>query len=87
MSQPLPAQELLAIDLHGNQWSFRHSYRGNNSFYSNNSTTAIEVINPREVTNNLLIPCRYTAKTFVNNWLECIHNIKKIGCRGCYCIR
>ncbi|AAF79360.1 F15O4.42 [Arabidopsis thaliana] len=28
MSQPLPAQELLAIDLHGNQWSFRHSYRG-----------------------------------------------------------
>ncbi|KAG7648540.1 putative transcription factor ARF family [Arabidopsis thaliana] len=28
MSQPLPAQELLAIDLHGNQWRFRHSYRG-----------------------------------------------------------
>ncbi|KAG7584154.1 DNA-binding pseudobarrel domain superfamily [Arabidopsis suecica] len=28
MSQPLPAQELLAIDLHGNQWRFKHSYRG-----------------------------------------------------------
>nr|Q9C7I9.3 RecName: Full=Auxin response factor 20 [Arabidopsis thaliana]AAT67079.1 ARF20 [Arabidopsis thaliana] len=25
---PLPAQELLAKDLHGNQWRFRHSYRG-----------------------------------------------------------
>ncbi|CAE5959230.1 unnamed protein product [Arabidopsis arenosa] len=28
MSQPLPAQELLTIDLHGNQWRFKHSYRG-----------------------------------------------------------
>ncbi|AEE31695.1 auxin response factor 12 [Arabidopsis thaliana] len=28
MSQPLPAQELLAIDLHGNQWRFNHNYRG-----------------------------------------------------------
>jgi len=56
MSQPLPAQEILAIDLHDNQWRFRHNYRGNNSFYSNNSNTTIEVINPIEVTNNLLIP-------------------------------
>ncbi|CAD5314471.1 unnamed protein product [Arabidopsis thaliana] len=28
MSQPLPAQEILAIDLHDNQWRFRHNYRG-----------------------------------------------------------
>ncbi|CAA0267771.1 unnamed protein product [Arabidopsis thaliana] len=28
MSQPLPTQEILAIDLHGNQWRFRHIYRG-----------------------------------------------------------
>ncbi|KAL9858684.1 putative transcription factor ARF family [Arabidopsis thaliana] len=28
MAQSLPTQELLAIDLHGNQWRFRHSYRG-----------------------------------------------------------
>ncbi|AAF79686.1 F9C16.11 [Arabidopsis thaliana] len=28
MSQPIPAQELIAIDLHGNQWRFKHSYRG-----------------------------------------------------------
>ncbi|CAA0273124.1 unnamed protein product [Arabidopsis thaliana] len=27
MSQPIPAQELIAIDLHGNQWRFKHSYR------------------------------------------------------------
>jgi len=33
MSQPLPTQEILAIDLHSNQWRFRHIYRGNNSFY------------------------------------------------------
>ncbi|KAG7656370.1 AUX/IAA domain [Arabidopsis suecica] len=28
MSQPLPTQELLATDLHGNQWRFNHNYRG-----------------------------------------------------------
>ncbi|KAL9859086.1 Auxin response factor 22 [Arabidopsis thaliana] len=28
MSQSIPAQELIAIDLHGNQWRFKHSYRG-----------------------------------------------------------
>jgi len=63
MSQPIPAQELIAIDLHGNQWRFKHSYRGNNSFYLYNSNTAIEVINPTEVINKLLIPCKYPAET------------------------
>ncbi|CAH8254558.1 unnamed protein product [Arabidopsis lyrata] len=28
MSEPLPAQELLTTDLQGNQWRFKHSYRG-----------------------------------------------------------
>ncbi|CAE5959393.1 unnamed protein product [Arabidopsis arenosa] len=28
MSEPLPAQELLTIDLQGNHWRFKHSYRG-----------------------------------------------------------
>ena len=29
MSQDIPSQELVARDLHGQDWKFRHIYRGN----------------------------------------------------------
>ncbi|KAJ0755146.1 putative DNA-binding pseudobarrel domain superfamily, auxin response factor [Helianthus annuus] len=28
MSQPTPTQDLLALDLHGVEWKFKHIYRG-----------------------------------------------------------
>ena len=32
MSRQPPTQELVAKDLHGNEWRFRHIFRGNGSF-------------------------------------------------------
>ncbi|KAJ0536551.1 putative transcription factor B3-Domain family [Helianthus annuus] len=28
MTQPTPTQDLLALDLHGAKWKFKHIYRG-----------------------------------------------------------
>lgn len=32
MSQPTPSQEIVAKDLNGYEWKFKHIYRGNEYF-------------------------------------------------------
>jgi len=32
MTQPTPTQELVARDLHGYEWRFKHIFRGNRIF-------------------------------------------------------
>lgn len=39
-SQQPPAQELIAKDLHGNEWKFRHVFRG--KIYSNSFSSLME---------------------------------------------
>ena len=33
MSQLTPSQEIIAKDIHGHEWSFKHTLRGDNSIF------------------------------------------------------
>lgn len=43
MTQPVPTQELVAKDLHGIEWHFKHIFRGDNSFFFGFTQDGVDV--------------------------------------------
>ena len=65
MSQLTPSQEIIAKDIHGHEWSFKHTSRGDHSIFHFKICEYLLLIY-----SSFKQSTRYTKKTSFHMWLE-----------------
>lgn len=87
--QQRPSQELVAKDLHGVEWRFRHIYRGNIDESLKSCLFLISLPPPQKETEGeinevqCLIPFRSAEAASAYNWMEYFCEPKESCFRGC----